>query len=60
MKEKKLLIIKFLFFNKNCYMFSSLFGVRLIEEDYEIFVYFIWIGFNGLGLNGYFWMDLRI
>lgn len=38
-------------------MFSSLFGVRLIEEDYEIFVYFIWIGFNGLGLNGYFWMD---
>lgn len=41
-------------------MFSSLFGVRLIEEDYEIFVYFIWISFNGLGLNGYFWMDLRI
>lgn len=59
-EKKKSLITKSLFSNKNRHMFSSLFGARLTEEDYEIPVYFIRIGSNGLGSNGYFRMDSRI
>lgn len=59
-EKKKSLITKSLFSNKNRHMFSSLFGARLTEEDYEIPVYFIRIGSNGLGPNGYFRMDSRI
>lgn len=59
-EKKSTLITITLFSNKNRHLFSSLFGARLTNKDYEIPACFIRIVSNGLGPNGYFRMDSRI